>query len=729
VAPAIEITGCFLREKFSFDNGDSSRVIIGVLDDQAVIKGPAEPGGLEAGLTYRFYGQWTEHHKYGRQFAFRSFTLATPVGERGTIRYLAHAAGIGPRRAREIWERFGEDSLVSLRESPDVVAEQIAGLSLAAAQKASEFFKAQEGAENLHVELAGLIEKRGFPRETLRRVIAKWGNGAPEIIRENPYALLAFPGVGFLSADKLYLEVGKNPAAIERQSLCVWYAIHSDQQGHVWYSEAFLQQALNRQVSGVDNDLTGAVDTAIADGKLVMKSMITPDGARLESVKYYFAEKTLADIEEDVAGMVSDAREELSSAWFTDLDVSLHQRNAVEDGLAEGCIGLLTGGPGTGKTYTLAALIKAIDNPSQIAVCAPTGKAAVRCTSALARQGVAMTATTIHTLLGVESKTDEGWAFTHDESCPLPYKYIFVDESSMVDLRLLWHLLKARQEGAFILFVGDPNQLPPVGDGAPLRDMIAAGVPCGKLTEIHRNAGAIVHTCVKIRDKRTIGVVPVRFDLPQGNLVLTRRATMSGQVKALRDTLYAIERIGKYDPVLDCQILVAVNEKSKLSRKTLNETLQEYLNKDGHRVDKNEFRIGDKVICLRNSFYPSAMGRGQQEYVANGDIGIVIRITPTLSKIQLHDPTRTVIIPGNVDWSLAYAITAHKSQGSEWPVVIVMLDSYPAAQMVCEREWLYTAISRAQDCCVMIGTRATADGFCQRSGIRRRRTFLKELLE
>ncbi|MCP4540429.1 MAG: AAA family ATPase, partial [Chloroflexi bacterium] len=418
----------------------------------------------------------------------------------------------------------------------------------------------------------------------------------------------------------------------------------------------------------------------------------------------------------------------------------------------QGIIGILAGSPGTGKTYCTAQMIGEIIKSvgdDRIAACAPTGKAAVRLTESLAKEGIDLQATTIHRMLKVEVAPGGAWSFTHNSGNLLPYRYIFVDESSMLDTDLMASLLSARAVGCHVLFVGDPNQLSPVGHGAPLRDMIAAGLPCGMLTEIQRNSGRIVKVCAEIRDTHTF-TPSATLDIKGGeNLVVLERSNANAQRTALRNILMQLAAGREYDPVWDCQVLCAVNKKSPLARRTLNAELQGLLNPNGKQITGNRFRINDKIICLKNSWLPAAddndplANEDGKIYVANGEMGRVLDITPALTVAELESPKRIIKIPkgqSNDDdsddatdtgcnWDLGYAVSTHKSQGSQWKIVIPMIDSSPAARRVCTREWIYTAFSRAEDACIAIGQKAVAREFCKRSGLGVRKTFLQEDIE
>jgi exodeoxyribonuclease V alpha subunit len=345
--------------------------------------------------------------------------------------------------------------------------------------------------------------------------------------------------------------------------------------------------------------------------------------------------------------------------------------------------------------------------------------------------GLNLQATTIHRLLETKPSETGGWKFGRDAFNRLRQRFVVCDEASMIDNWLMSCLLAARGPNTHILFVGDVNQLPPVGRGAPLRDMISAGLPYGELREIHRNAGSIVQVCAKIRDG-----LPWEPDL---KLDVTQSSPANLKLLEARSGIFAQHRlvnamqsaVGFCDPIWDVQAIVATNQKSPLSREALNPILQGLLNGDSKAVENTPFRIGDKVICLKNSTFGGHL-------VANGDIGKVLQAEPEKTTVEFYNPTRLVAVPRvqtqRKDWtgcdlSLAYAVTCHKYQGSEIPYAFVCLDDSPGARMVCSREWLYTAISRARIATLMVGRLSTAMQMCQRQAIHERKTFLKELIQ
>ncbi|TWT65644.1 AAA family ATPase [Crateriforma conspicua] len=422
----------------------------------------------------------------------------------------------------------------------------------------------------------------------------------------------------------------------------------------------------------------------------------------------------------------------------TNIDgIDQHQRDKLTEALVSR-VAILGGSPGTGKTYATAMLIRALlksgrVGPEDIAIGAPTGKAAVRLTEALQAAGVELTARTWHSLLGVGQSEDRGgWSFLHNERNPWTFRVIVGDESSMVDLSLMRSIFAARPRGCHVLLVGDVHQLPPVGAGAPLRDMIASkSIGYGELTEIKRNSGGIVEACAAIRDCQ-------RWE-PGDNLSIWESDPEKNEIER---AIFLLDRAraNGFDPVWDCQVLVAVNDRSELSRKKINRILQQELNTNPE-VKGTPFRQGDKIVCLKNGRYPMVdKDAGDEVYVANGELAEVIAVEDKRLLAKLIISRDEVLIPrGNssgdddaatgCNWDLAYALSVHKSQGSEWPVVIVMLDDYAGARLVCDRSWLYTAISRAKSKCFLVGRRHVADAMCRNQAIGKRRTLLREQLQ
>ena len=418
-------------------------------------------------------------------------------------------------------------------------------------------------------------------------------------------------------------------------------------------------------------------------------------------------------------------------------NVTDHQRQQAA-GMFAGKLCVLSGGPGTGKTHTTAAILRSmLANKKQtprIAVCAPTGKAAARITEAMDEHKLPIQARTIHSTLGPSRNghDGDGWGFEYNRHNQLPVDLLVCDETSMVDVDLMAHLLAAVPAGCNVLLVGDPNQLAPVGHGKPFCDMIEAGtVPHGHLTEVHRFAGRIAHVCNAIRDSKPwTPSDPVdwkRKEQPE-NVKHIETKTAPASLGAMLKVIDRLADDGELNVVDDVQVLCAKNDAGDLSRKKLNQLLQQRLNPSGQKVDGNPFAVGDKIICTRNQSLPlddngSAGGMSGSVYVANGELGKVVDVDRNFFAATFGGGAEIVRVPKSTwdEIQLGYAITTWKAQGSQWPVAITLAD--PAGRH-CDRAYWYTSISRAGKLCVLIGRRADIDKQCRKVSIARRQTFL-----
>lgn len=430
-----------------------------------------------------------------------------------------------------------------------------------------------------------------------------------------------------------------------------------------------------------------------------------------------------------------------------------HQQLTAEKALRSR-VGILAGTPGTGKTYTAAGLIRSVvasHGLHTVAVAAPTGKAAVRCQETLQNQyHLNVDARTIHRLLeiGRNGHDGKGWGFQRNAERPLSQTFLFVDEASMLDTSLAASLFDAVPHNGHVLLIGDPYQLPPVGHGAPLRDLIDSQcIGYGELTEIHRNSGLIVDCCRKIKSGERFKP-NTRLDLSAGlNWKHFSSHSPAAQLGLLKSLLASPP--GNTDPVWDIQVLVAVNEKSPVSRVEVNRLMQGWLNPSNPPASNQRFGLHDKIICLSNSFLPLIdedwrPGEAAEDYkadanefVANGELGRVVQIDRKSMVVELQSPKRlvNVALVGGKDggsagnkFDLGYAITCHKAQGSQAKIVITLIDDSTGAGWVTSREWHYTAFSRAEVLSLTIGRWETFLRQCQRVSLRDRKTFLKEYL-
>lgn len=735
---SVEINAKFMGQRYCFQDGTPNRCIIataqmtdGEFPVTVTIKGECQPDDLRPGVLYRFDGEWKNHPKYGKQFCFHSFCQPAPVTRDAIEGYLATCPNIGEMRARQICDALGLDCLAKIKDDPAVLL-KIRGLTAPMVEEIRQSLVDRESKENMVIELKSLLSGHGLPKRLYGKLEQDFGTAAPEMIRNNPYILLRYKGVGFETADKVYMGLGLSPTAMLRQKHCLAWIVSSDSSGSVWIDR---KKALSQLVDKIGDvaDPLEAVQAALADELLVEES---DGGGPYLAVPYYAAcEKYVADWLWKHAAKPGRWPETL--LCDEGIEPSAHQREHYHAAI-RAAVAAITGSPGTGKTWLVGRIIKTLQEKGVLfAVCAPTGKAALRVVESLKNQGVAVSASTIHGLLG--SQIDDGkWVFRYNEMEKLPHDVIIIDESSMIDISLLCSLLKAVRDDCDILFVGDPDQLSPVGRGAPLRDMIAAGIPCGRLTEIRRNSGEIVEACAAIRDGERITKIARTLDGPENLCILNVPQDLDAVMKKIKEIIEYEGREGTLDfaAVKNVQIIVAINEKSALSRKALNERLQDYFNAipadcpESDIVSKvRKFRPLDKIICLANGIAPSAE-TGEELRVANGDIGFLEMIVKEGIVVDVNE--NHVIVPtfsdlwGEANWDLGYAISCHKSQGSEWPVVIIVLDSSFAAGMICDRHWIYTAISRAKTRCYLLGSESSITAMSRISKMWERKTLLVE---
>ncbi len=762
-------------ERVVHADGEGQFCILKLTDGASVLLS-ADADQFVSGQQYLFLGRWQDG-RYGPEFKAGSFTRGQPFSRAAVVRYLSETCrNIGHATAVKLWDKYGPDAVRTVREESHLPVE--AGiLSGDAAMEASDDLQQFAHVERTKVELFGLFAGRGFPGKIIDRCIGKWGVAAPAVVRQSPFRLLTnkLPGAGFKRCDKMFLELGGRPSAMKRQAIAAWSAMKEDRTGSTWCDA---------------NDIVTAVKAAIpnADPVKALRILIRAGWARVrrDGSARYVTTRERADAEQRIADSVRRLSR-FPSLWPTDILTSVaegdglpseHQAGQAKLATA-GAVGFFIGGPGTGKTHTLAFLLKqalTILGESSAAVAAPTGKASVRAGESLRARGLAIMSSTIHQLLeiGRNGHDGDGWGFVRNLDNPLDVRLLVIDESSMLDATLMAETLEALPDGANVLFVGDPYQLPPVGHGAPLRDLLAAGLPQGELVEVRRNAGGIVRACAAIKAGTPV-VFSDRIDLEaadQKNI----RLIECGQVETAGVIEDVITSLKRFNPVWETQIITALNDKSDTSRKKLNERFGKLLNPDGKAARGNPFRVGDKIICTRNTRLKTVepvgkLGRPGMDddagyyidrpfkyagcltpewYVANGEIGRVVAVGEkhtiarfggvdvplvkiTVGKAQKSeddaDGGGTQLATsggGSADFDPAWAITVHRSQGSEWPCVICVIDD--AASMIADRNFWYTAISRARSMCLVIGPRGVFDRQRVRQALTRRRTFLPELL-
>lgn len=741
-----------------FSSPDGFKIVR--MEDGKTVKVNDLHNTLTPGLTYRFSGTWKESRnpQYpGKDFAADFFTLDKPTSERGIVGYLSKTCtNVGDAVARAIYAKFGEKSIEVVRNSPELLATANI-LDLPKAKEAAECLEKFDGMEKTRVELLGIMHGHGFGGAAIDQCIKEWGVAAPELIRRDPFKLMVagIKRAGFARCDKLYQTLGLNPSRLKRQMLAIWYKLKTNRTGHTWVNIRELGSVNERAMT------LGLRSKWIATKSDSIDQVWYASGERAKD------ERSIAKCIGQLMGWKRSHGEVTKVLWPSASDIegiSDHQRATLSQVLTAP-IAMLNGKPGTGKTFSVAKLTKLIIqqfSDNDVGVCAPTGKAARRVQENLAANGVAIQARTIHSMFGLmvnmedddeDSDGGENGGGTGETAQPstnhapsvsplsLP-RFIIVDEVSMLDASVAARLLNKLPNGTHLLLVGDVNQLPPVGHGSPLRDLLRSKVvPAGELTEIRRNSGTIVTACHAIAAGRPLDCDSV-YDPEAGKNL--RYIESSGDA----DTVEGVVRVCSilpgygFDPVNDCQVIAALNVKGNCSKAKINGVLQGVLNPAGKKVKDRRFRVNDKVIYTKNMTLSETVCEGDdttdptnyynttgKPRVANGDIGRVVAVDEKCVIVRFDAPDRVVRLTRDVEifLDLAYAVSCHKYQGSESPVVIVVLD--PAAVMLCSREYMYTAISRAKALCVLVGPAGLADRFCKRVSINTRKTFLVQELK
>lgn len=778
----------FLVDAFS---GDLT-LWLAVNPDEISTPAPNAPATLRLirGCDYRFYGRYKENTYRGvteKQFTATSYGPAEQHSRESVIRYLeANGAGLGlgARRAALLYDKFGSQAVKVARLQPEVVEAALSqikpAIPLAKLEELSARLAAYARVENSLLELSGILRGKGFPRKLPTDLVRAKGAGAATWLKETHFGLLSegWGGCGFKKCDALHMSLGLPPDCLERQMFSAWHAMKADRSGSTWFPETFVECAIKQNIGGTDVRVEDAIQYGIDHGWLTRVHTEHVNGAIVSSQDKARARMSWIAHGKNAANeqIVAEKLVQLAmvdAAWpdvAAVKGVTDHQREALRKATA-GAVATLIGGPGTGKSFTTAAYIKlciATFGEDNVAVAAPTNKAVVRLTQALRGYEISLSAMSEHRLLGVDSVNGNSWKFRHDETCPLPFKVLFLDESSMRSLSMMANILRACRTGTHIFFVGDTMQLPPIESGAPFRDLLASRVlPFGELTEPMRNAGDIVFACDDIRRG-----VPFRQSEkldweaePPRNFKFAHAETVDEQVEKLLELLGKLRAKG-FDPVWDCQVIVATNRASKVSRVQLNEVLQRELNGDGAGPKGAKIRVGDKVVCEENGMYEGAEddsngkgkgSKGPSTFIAKGEFGRVVGSEVAKVIVLFDGQEKAVVVPfwnvvtgkdkddienatsveesvdGNDEEagakvSLAYACTTHKLQGSETKVAIPIVDESRGARGICTREHFFTSISRGKVLTIPIGKVSTAQDFCRRSSLTGRKTFLAELI-
>lgn len=661
------------------------------------------------GELLRLEGEWKNHPRFGRQFSVSVYEAAPPATADGIERYLSSGLvpGIGPGLAGRIIAAFGEDTLRILEESPKRLSE-VEGIGKKRAAALAAAWKEQREIRNVII----FLRSYGIGPALAVKIFQRYGNRTVALIRENPYRLCTdMFGVGFTTADKVARALGLAADSPARLTAGVLYVLgECTGEGHVFYPRLRLLQRCQKLLGTDREGIARAVEGLSAEGS------IRRDGEAVYLPANHRAEKGTAELLSRLLTRPASRRPidpEKALAWVQErMSVTLgkKQREALITALT-GKAAVITGGPGTGKTTIIRALLLILERARlRFLQAAPTGRAAKRMMEAGGRE-----AKTIHRLLEYSPK-DGG--FLRNEDNPLHCDWLILDETSMIDILLMHRLLRALPPSASLLLVGDADQLPSVGPGQVLRDIIDSGrVPVTELNEIYRQEEA--STIVVNAHRINSGLLPVENDagdfffIPRGDAEAAARLI----VTLCRERIPASFGL---DPVKDIQVLSPMH-RGAAGVTQLNRMLQDAMNPRPVELVRGErrYRPGDKVMQVRNNY---------DKDVFNGDMGRIIRIDTEARAAAVRFEDQTVDYDYNeLDEIVpAYAISVHKSQGAEFPAVIVpvLTDHY----LLLQRNLLYTAVSRGKKLVVLAGTKKALSIACKNTDSRERYTGLKDRL-
>ncbi len=665
-------------------------------------------------------GKWVSHEKYGRQFRVTKCVVNQPTTEKGVKKYLASGLidGVGEKYANRIVEKFGEETLDVIENQPDALLE-VSGIGEKRLEKITESWEDQKKIREVMIALKGYDISTAYSL----RIYREYGAQAPTIVKSDPYRLThEIDGIGFKIADRIAAKVGVDHDDPERAKAGLRYTLReSSANGHVYLPRRVLVDRA-QEILGTDKGLVdGALDEMIADGYLISGDELegTPQiPVYLPSL--YFAEVEVADslcsldshgraktgLDEGRVDNLIDSYQ-ISSGF----DYNGEQRDALRAALTNK-VTVITGGPGTGKTTIIRGIISIMKQLGwKVTLAAPTGRAAKRLSETTGEE-----AKTIHRTLGY---TPPG-TYEHDEENKLETDAIVVDELSMVDLRLLNHLLRAVPEGSHLVLVGDADQLPSVGPGDVINDIIKSRrVKTVKLTKIYRQSETsdIVENAHRINS----GEYPVARNRDEGDFFFfEEKDPDAARRKIIELVSREIPKRWDLDPLSDLQVLSPMY-KGVCGVDRLNEDLQKRLNDEGHGGEGiGDFYVGDKVMQTKNDY---------EKLVFNGDIGRIVSLDKSEKELEVQFPDYGVINYKKGDITsldLAYAVTIHKSQGSEYEgVILPVLNQH---FVMLKRNLLYTAVTRSKKLVVLVGSQRALGIAVNNDKENRRFTALTERL-
>ena len=701
-------------EHIIYRNADNGYTVLNLVSGEDEITCVGIFSAIAEGENIEAQGEYTEHPTYGQQFKVTSFEEKAPEDEEAIERYLGSGAikGIGLAMAARIVRRFKEDTFRIIEEEPERLAE-IKGISN---RKAMEIASQVNEKRDLRQAMI-FLQQYGITMNLAVKVYQAYGQDVYGIIRENPYRLADdIDGVGFRTADEIAARVGiRMDSDFRVRSGILYTLLQASGEGHTYLPETELTPRASKLLNVTAEQVEKQYMDLAIERKIILKQM--EDQTQIYAASFYYMEANTATMLKrlNVSYDVSDAEIEQRIRGIekkSGMTLDEHQVTAVKEAVRNGLL-VITGGPGTGKTTTINTIIRYFELEGlEIFLAAPTGRAAKRMS-----ETTGFEARTVHRMLELNGGAEGSGGFERDESNPLEADVIIVDEMSMVDISLMYSLLKAISVGTRLILVGDVNLLPSVGPGSVLRDIIQSHA-CNvvMLTKIFRQASTsdIIVNAHKINHGEE-----VILDNKSMDFFFLKRYDADVIINVVLQLIK--QKLPKFVDATpyDIQVLTPMR-KGLLGVERLNGILQRYMNPPANdKVEKEYgstvFREGDKVMQTKNNYqlaweirtkFGLTVDKGLG--IFNGDMGIIRQINDFAEQMIIEfDEGRMVEYPYKLldELELAYAITIHKSQGSEYPAVVIPLLGGP--MMLMNRNLLYTAVTRARKCVTLVGNEVT----------------------
>ena len=723
-------------EHIIYRNADNGYTVLNLVSGEDEITCVGIFSAIAEGENIEAQGEYTEHPTYGQQFKVTSFEEKAPEDEEAIERYLGSGAikGIGLAMAARIVRRFKGDTFRIIEEEPERLAE-IKGISN---RKAMEIASQVNEKRDLRQAMI-FLQQYGITMNLAVKVYQAYGQDVYGIIRENPYRLADdIDGVGFRTADEIAARVGiRMDSDFRVRSGILYTLLQASGEGHTYLPETELTPRASKLLNVTAEQVEKQYMDLAIERKIILKQM--EDQTQIYAASFYYMEANTATMLKrlNVSYDVSDAEIEQQIRGIekkSGMTLDEHQVTAVKEAVRNGLL-VITGGPGTGKTTTINTIIRYFELEGlEIFLAAPTGRAAKRMS-----ETTGFEARTVHRMLELNGGAEGSGGFERDESNPLEADVIIVDEMSMVDISLMYSLLKAISVGTRLILVGDVNQLPSVGPGSVLRDIIQSHA-CNvvMLTKIFRQASTsdIIVNAHKINHGEE-----VILDNKSMDFFFLKRYDADVIINVVLQLIK--QKLPKFVDATpyDIQVLTPMR-KGLLGVERLNGILQRYMNPPANdKVEKEYgstvFREGDKVMQTKNNYqlaweirtkFGLTVDKGLG--IFNGDMGIIRQINDFAEQMIIEfDEGRMVEYPYKLldELELAYAITIHKSQGSEYPAVVIPLLSGP--MMLMNRNLLYTAVTRARKCVTLVGNEVTFQQMIQNTSQQKRYSGLCDRLK